>query len=108
MRTTHTIVATYPLAGSEDGLPVEIRFTYEPASKYRRWSPIGPAPPPDIRFGSVMPLCAESLPDVIRSAIKSWAEEWLDGHGFDRAWDKALDDTERQRESARDMGMIRS
>ena len=56
-----------------------------------------------------MPLGTEALPAVIRAAIDSWAREWLDdddGHG--RAWDVAVDDTERQRESARDMGMVRS
>lgn len=98
MRTTHTITADYPLAGSEDGLPVEIRFDYEPISKLK----------PSITFRSVMPLVGP-LPAIIRDAIKEWAEGWLDHEdGYNRAWDKAADDTERQRESARDMGMIRS
>lgn len=105
MKTAHTIAATYPLAGSEDGLPVEITFTYEP--RLRRWGifPRPLPPPPFISFVSVKPLCEDRLPEVIRNAIAAWAEEWLDDHGFDRAWDAALDDTERQRESARDMGM---
>jgi hypothetical protein len=96
MKTTHTIAVTYPLAGSEDGLPVEIRFTYEPHAKLD----------PGIDFQSAMPLCADRLPAIIRDAITEWAKGWLDEEeGYDRAWDKAVDDTERQRESARDMGM---
>lgn len=103
MKTTHTIAATYPLAGSEDGLPVEITFTYEQRS--RRWNASALPPEPFISFASAKPLCADRLPEVIQNAITAWAEEWLDDHGFDRAWDAALDDIERQRESARDMGM---
>ncbi len=99
MRTTHHIRAEYPLAGSEDGLPVEIRFDYEPHPKLR----------PSIAFRSVATVGMDRLPAIIRDAIKSWAEGWLDDdEGYDRAWDAALDDIERQRESARDMGMVRS
>lgn len=100
MKTTHTIAATYPLAGSENGLPVEIKFTYEPIPEFA----------PTISFQSVRPVStwAEPLPMLIRSAIEAWAQEWLDDdEGYPRAWDVALDDTERQRESARDMGMVR-
>lgn len=99
MRTTHHIRAEYPLAGTDVGLPVEIRFTFEPIRGLE----------PSIDFGSAMPLCVEALPLLLRLAINAWARDWLDdddGHG--RAWDAALDDIERQRESARDMGMVRS
>jgi len=94
MRTTHTLRVDYPLAGSEDGLPIEIRFTYQPLTRLD----------PDIDFQSAMPLCPEALPSVVRAAIDSWAQEWLDDdEGYHRAWDVAADDTERQRESARGM-----
>lgn len=99
MRTTHTITVTYPLAGNDDGLPVEIRFTYEPTIGRTGYY---------ITFSSVVPLVGP-LPAIIRDAITSWAKEWLDDDdGQYAAWDQALDDTERQRQSARDMGMIRS
>lgn len=97
MRTTHTIAAVYPLAGSEDGLPVEIRFTYEPRERML----------PDIRYAGV--AWQDGLSRAVRDAINDWARDWLDNDpGYARAWDVAADDTERQRESARDMGMIRS
>ncbi len=96
MRTTHSIFVTYPLAGSEDGLPVEIRFDYEPHPKLN----------PNVTFRSVATVGMDRLPAVIRDAIKAWAEGWLDDdEGYDRACDTAYHDIERQRESARDMGM---
>lgn len=99
MRTTHSIMVTYPLAGSEDGLPLEIRFDYEPHPKLN----------PTIAFRSVATVGMGRLPAVIQDAIKAWAEGWLDDdEGHHRAWDVAVDDTERAREAARDMGMIRS
>lgn len=97
MATTHTIRTEYPLAGSEDGLPVEIKFSYSrgrPVVRYlRNGDPGYPAEPEEVEYHSVMPLCPQTLPAIIRAAIETWAREWLEsdvGHGA--ACDKAMDD----------------
>ncbi len=64
MRSEHAIQVEYPIAGSDDGLPVIVTFTYEKAG--------------------------------------------LLDDGNSCACDTAYHDIERQRESARDMGMVRS
>ena len=103
MRSLHTMTATYPLAGSEDGLPVVITFWFEPPRPTRVG--LGPGWPAVVEFQSASPS-DHNMPSVICAAITAWASEWIDDDdGYHRAWDAALDDIERQRESARDMGM---
>jgi hypothetical protein len=107
VRTTHTIRADYPLAGSEDGLPVEIRFTYLPGRAATRYASNGDPGDPgwsaEIEFEAARPVStwAEPLPSPIASAIEAWARDWIeDDDGFDRALVKALDDIEADRERA--------
>lgn len=99
MRSEHAIQVEYPIAGSDDGLPVIVTFTYEKAGLLE-----------SVDFKSVRLANPDwRLPDFIMKAIEDWAQAWLDDDdGNSCACDTAYHDIERQRESARDMGMVRS
>lgn len=103
--STHELAAEYPLAGSDDGLPIVIAFDYVPGRPARRWlnngDPGDPGYPAEVDFRDVSIPGGDGLPDVIRQAVRTWAEGYLtDDEGYERALDAVADAEEYGRELA--------
>lgn len=102
----HKMGADYPLAGSDDGLPVVITFGYTPGSRGRRTlnngDPGYPGWPPEVELQRVdVPA---GVPERIQQAIWCWARDYLiDGEGYDRALDAVDDAEDKARELAAEL-----
>lgn len=104
--TTHKVRAEYPLAGSDDGIEVDIEFTYRrgrPAVMYlRNGDPGYPAEPEEIEFEDFeLAMTTWRLPEVIMKAIEYWARDWLESdEGHSAAASAAHEDLVEARERA--------
>lgn len=106
--TTHKMTAEYPLAGSDDGLPVVITFDYVPGRPARRWldngDPGDPGFPAEVDYRSVALADGTDMPGCIQQAVRSWAADYLiDDEGYHRALDAVDDAEDRAREFAAEL-----
>ena len=109
MATKHKMRASCPFADSDDGIEVEITFSFtkgRPAVMYlRNGDPGYPADPHEVELVSVKPVDpALVLPSNLQKEMDDWAERFLsDDKGFGLACDAAFDDAVAAREYAADL-----
>ena len=102
MAMQHKIRTQYPLPGVEDGIEIEITFSFNPSRSATRLQPPEWANA-DVRSVRVVEFDGE-LPEFLREAIEQWADAWLDDdEGFDKAQETVASDLEAAREFAADL-----
>lgn len=94
MSRRYKLRAEYPLAGSDDGLPVTITFNHVPAAPPRLWmrSPY-PGHQESVEYVSVALTYGNLLllPEQIQKAIQSWAADYLESDEGEYAAVMAVD-----------------
>jgi len=109
-RTTHRMRASCPFANSDDGIEVEITFTYlpgHPATGPSYASGGDPATPDEVEFVSVRPMgdaMLLTLSTRLQKDLAEWADLYLaDDEGFDAAVVQAMNDEDAARERAAEL-----
>jgi hypothetical protein len=107
--STHRLRASCPFANSDDGIEVEITYSFRrgrPAKMYlRNGDPGHPADPDEIELVSAKPVDKTFvLPAPLQKALEEWADLYIaDDDGFYRAVENACADVEDAREYAAEL-----
>lgn len=107
-RTTHRMRASCPFANSDDGIEVEIAFSFLPGAKATGPSYASGGDPgygPEVELVSVRvvdPTVTLSAPLLVN--LKDWAEQYLtDNDGYYEACETAEEARDGERERAAEM-----